>query len=253
MSVFRHESRRARNRAGHIAGVHAEGRRERPALCHGGRAAAARHDDHPLRLPGAARPAAGPVELRARPRRIRHPAVDERAPAGPRTPGTRRPPGPGTRRPGPADRADRPRAAPAYGGQRRGPPRRARHARQSGYRRARSDAAPAHRVHRLTDPTARTGHVTAPEFTTLPCPWVTGGETGTNWPSGHDATPFVRVGVAARAARPAVMIVLVFILKCLLGRWLASAESGSAPCTARSPPAGGAGRWPLRAVKPAQG
>ena len=29
----------------------------------------------------------GPVELRACPRRLRHPAVDERAPAGPRTPG----------------------------------------------------------------------------------------------------------------------------------------------------------------------
>src|SRR6185312_398682 len=47
------------------------------------------------------------------------------------------------------------------------------HARQPGYRRTRSDAAPAHRVHRLTDPTARIGHVTAPEFTTLPCPWGT--------------------------------------------------------------------------------
>ena len=56
------------------------------------------------------------------------------------------------------------------GGQHRGPPRRARHARQSGCQRTRPDAAPAHRVHRRTDRTARIGDVTAPEFTTLPCP-----------------------------------------------------------------------------------
>ena len=57
-------------------------------------------------------------------------------------------------------------------GQRRGSPRRARHAGQSGCQRTRSDAAPAHCVHRLTDRTARIGDVTAPEFTTLPCPCV---------------------------------------------------------------------------------
>ena len=48
-------------------------------------------------------------------------------------------------------------------GQRRGPPRRARHAGQSGCQRTRSDAAPAHRVHRLTDRTARIGDVTPPD------------------------------------------------------------------------------------------
>src|SRR5206468_11161756 len=53
----------------------------------------------------------------------------------------------------------------------RGSPRRAIQAGQSGGRRSRSDAAPAHRVHRLTDRTARIGDVTDPEFTTVPCPW----------------------------------------------------------------------------------
>ena len=77
------------------------------------------------------------------------------------------------------------------------------------------------------------------------------GETGTYWPSGHDAT----VGVAATAARPAaVMTLLVFIA---MPSWalagIGPAESGSVPCTARSPPAGGAGRWPLRTVRSAQG
>src|ERR1700735_3271443 len=67
------------------------------------------------------------------------------------------PPGPGPRRQGPADRADRSRAPPAQGGQRRGSPRRARHAGESGCQRTRSDAAPAHCVHRLTDRTARIG------------------------------------------------------------------------------------------------
>ena len=65
-----------------------------------------------------------------------------------------------TRRQGPADRADRPRAPPARGGQRRGSPRRAGHAGQPGCQRTRSDAAPAHGVHRLTDRTARIGDVT---------------------------------------------------------------------------------------------
>src|ERR1700751_457933 len=45
-------------------------------------------------------PSNGPGEPRACPGRLRPPAVDERAPAGPRTPGTRRPSGTGTRRPG---------------------------------------------------------------------------------------------------------------------------------------------------------
>ena len=56
--------------------------------------------------------------------------------------------------------ADRPRAPPAQGGQRRGSPRRARHAGQSGCQRTTSDAAPAHRLHRLTDRTARIGDMT---------------------------------------------------------------------------------------------
>jgi len=68
---------------------------------------------------------------------------------------------------------------PAHGGQRRGSPRRARHAGQSGCQRTRPDAAPAHRVHRFTDPTARTGDVTAPEFTTLPYPWLPAGYLAT--------------------------------------------------------------------------
>ena len=80
-------SRRARNRAGHIVGIHAEGRHERPALCLGGRAPAARYDDHPLCLPGAACPATRPVQLRTCPRSLRHPAVDECAPAGPQRQG----------------------------------------------------------------------------------------------------------------------------------------------------------------------
>jgi glutamine synthetase len=36
-------------------------------------------DDHPLRLPGVVGPATGSVQLRAGPRRLRHPAIDERA------------------------------------------------------------------------------------------------------------------------------------------------------------------------------
>jgi DNA-binding MarR family transcriptional regulator len=44
-----------------------------------------------------------------------------------------------------------------------GSPRRARHAGQSGCQRTRSDAAPAHCVHRLTDRTARIGDVTPPD------------------------------------------------------------------------------------------
>ena len=49
---------------------------------------------------------------------------------------------------------------PAQGGQRRGSPRRARHAGQSGRQRTRPDAARTHRVHRRANRTARTGDVT---------------------------------------------------------------------------------------------
>jgi hypothetical protein len=47
--------------------------------------------------------------------------------------------------------------------ERRSSPRRARHAGQAGCQRTRSDAAPAHCVHRLTDRTARIGDVIPPD------------------------------------------------------------------------------------------